>query len=224
MGKQEEGTEKKDFQRVHAEYLDVCKQLEQENNRADRLKAFKSTIYDFLRIFHPCRNFKQDSFINDPELVKKVVCDTLGYKETPEHSYDDTLSLKTVKMEKLSQRIEFLAEPYIFDSPKEVFTITSLGKPPTSDQKEFFTSHFIYPINYRMERLYKNYKNGLNTLLVYTCIIKNKDNKLTFEIYDNNELLVSGNRNCWKQFKELTRMNYADIQLEDFFALSNKNV
>lgn len=215
----------KQFFELHSRFKLVTQQLKNEEEKHLRLRAFKSTLYDFLKVFGSTQTESLTHMANtSAKAVKNEIFKTFGYRGTLSPEIDEKQPYKGGKCDKIPYKKEFLPHPIIFDSPKEVFVIMNIGKPPTFEQKEFYNKSFIYPINYRIERIYKNYQNNINSLLIYTCVIKNKDNKILFEIYDNDKLLCSGNKNCWKTFKELTRMNHPDIQLEDFFALSNKRV
>lgn len=213
------------FFELHSRLKLVTQQLKYEEDKHLRLRAFKSTLYDFLKVFRVNNEAIIYHRSNEShELLKSEIFKTLGYEDVFSSKKEEALPSKNIKMDRILHKKDFQPHPIIFDNPKEVFVIMNIGRPPTFEQKEFYNKNFIYPINYRIERIYKNYQNNTNSLLIYTCAIKNKDNKILFEIYDNDKLLCSGNRNCWKTFKELTHMNHPNIQLEDFFALSNKKV
>lgn len=218
---------KKQFEELHQKLQKLNKEISEEEKITMKLEVFKETAYDFIKIMRNGRNLQLQN--HEMEIQNKVF-DILGYNEVI-MGYNEFLSTdeqelkisKPTKLDKSYIRRGFLKHPVIFDSKKEIFVIMNIGTPPKGSQTDFYTKDFIYPINYKIERVFRSYKNP-NTVLVYTCVIKNKEGKISFEIYDNEKLLSAGSRNNWKSFRELTRMNYSDIILEDFFALSNKNV
>lgn len=210
------------FKDLQTELIKITSDLKNEEERNLELQAFKSTVYDFLGVFY---NIEEKIPLSDSnEQLKSHILKKIGREDPITSETDGIKALRSSKLEKSATKKDFLAHPIIFDSQKEIFVLMNLGMAPTADQRDFYNKDFIYPINYRIERIYKNYMNNTNNLLIYTCMIKNKENKIIFEIYDSDKLLCSGGKSCWKTFKELTKMIYSDIQLEDFFALSNKKI
>lgn len=221
-------TNESEFYLLQKEYSDIIKQYEKEKARKLLIQSFKLTCFDFLRIFYP---YSKRKFSTNEETakitIKNLVVNSNAYKDYLQSNSQDKNAIKLykfMKMEKSRNILEFLPHPVIFDSKKEIFVLMNLGRMPDANQTEFYNSNFIYPVNYRIERIYKNYRSDQSNLLVYTCLIRNKENKLIFEVYDCDKLLVSGRRNCWKTFKDIAHMNNTNIQLEDFFALSNRKI
>ena len=224
----ESKTENVVFDKLSEEHTLTIKRSKEENEKKIKIQAFKNTLLDFLRVFYTSNGRTVPKEGNKTlQNFRSRVMYLSGHSEFLNQESGEKNELKPLKPSKTEKKFgknEFMKYPMIFDSQKEIFVIMNLGRPPNKDHSEFFTSNFIYPINYRMERIYKNYKSDQTGLLVYTCTIKSRDHKIVFQIYDSDKLLVSGGRNIWKNFKELTRMSQTDINLEDFFALSNRKV
>lgn len=201
--------------------------MKEEMTRHSVIESKKRTILDFLRVTYNLNHGNPRASRGDKEEVKKLIYIYSGMAQSTNIDTQDFGFEKWHRMIKMSrlEKNEILARnPIIFDGKNEIFAILNKGTLPMAYQKEFYDKYNIYPINYRIERVFRNYKVDHNDLLIYTCVIRNKNNKIVFEIYDNEQLLVSGNKLIWPSFCDFFTINISDLQLEDFFALSNSNV
>ncbi|ELQ74793.1 putative FY-rich [Trachipleistophora hominis] len=216
------------FRALLLKKAELSAKINDEKTRKLKIEAKKRTILDFLRIIraikqHTSHNTTENA-INDLRNILKHSGGLSMYDEYVAQCTEYEKLQKELRFRKLLSSMTFTKNPIIFDTRKEIFAILNIGVMPTAHQTDFYNRYFIYPINYRVERVFRGYRTDHSSLLVYTCVILNKDDKVVFEIYDNNKLLVSGGKSIWKNFCDLFKMNINDVKLEDFFALTNKNV
>ncbi|ELA47387.1 hypothetical protein VCUG_01156 [Vavraia culicis subsp. floridensis] len=219
------------YEKFHASLskkAELNSKINDENKRALRIEARKRTISDLLRVVYAIKQkTSQHTTETTEEEVKNIIqrCTGLSmYDECAARCIEYDKLQKELKFHKYPLSPIFIMHPIVFDTRKEIFAILNMGVMPTVHQTDFYNKYFIYPINYRAERVFRGYQSDHSNLLVYTCVILSKDEKIIFEIYDNNKLLVSGGRSIWKNFCDLFKMNIKDVKLEDFFALTNKSV
>ncbi|TBU03655.1 hypothetical protein CWI36_0887p0010 [Hamiltosporidium magnivora] len=112
----------------------------------------------------------------------------------------------------------FMEYPAIFTDKNGTFSVFNLGKFPKNNNKQFYSSKYIYPIGYKSFRIFESFLSKNFRSQIYECTILSINNCLDMEIKVDDQYKFSGS-SIWSNFCQKFEYPLPFCNVEEFFGL-----
>ncbi|TBU06186.1 hypothetical protein CWI38_2624p0010, partial [Hamiltosporidium tvaerminnensis] len=117
----------------------------------------------------------------------------------------------------------FMEYPAIFTDKNGTFSVFNLGKFPKNNNKQFYSSKYIYPIGYKSFRIFESFLSKNFRSQIYECTILSINNCLDMEIKVDDQYKFSGS-SIWSNFCQKFEYPLPFCNVEEFFGLECKEL